>query len=84
MSALVNTERHLWLNLSGINEKNKTFLLNAPVSPLGLFGDTVDSVVTKFTKVKSMSEYSHGFQRNVKGPLSSMLKAPRAGFLAFP
>lgn len=28
MAALVATERHLWLNLSGIKEKEKSFLLN--------------------------------------------------------
>lgn len=34
------TERHLWLNLSGIWEKDRTFLLDAPLSPSGLFGDS--------------------------------------------
>lgn len=37
MAALVVTERHLWLNLSGIREKDKMFLLHAPLSHSGLF-----------------------------------------------
>lgn len=40
MAPLVAMERHLWINLSGIKEKHKTFLLNALLSPSGLFGDS--------------------------------------------
>ena len=39
MASLVTAERHLWLNLTGIKDKDRTFLLDAPVSPSGLFGD---------------------------------------------
>ncbi|ROI84191.1 hypothetical protein DPX16_19963 [Anabarilius grahami] len=39
MAAMVSTERHLWLNLTGIKDKDRVFLLDAPVSPSGLFGD---------------------------------------------
>lgn len=31
--ALVAMERHLWLNLSAIKEKDKSFLMDAPLSP---------------------------------------------------
>ena len=48
MAALVATERHLWLNLSAIKDKDKFVLLDAPLSPSGLFGDAVKSVVDKF------------------------------------
>ena len=47
MAALVATERHLWLNLSEIKDKEKHFLLDAPVSTSGLFGDAVNSAVIK-------------------------------------
>ncbi|CAM4623010.1 unnamed protein product [Leuciscus chuanchicus] len=47
MAALVATERHLWLNLSDIKEKEKHVLLDAPVSTVGLFGDAVNSAVAK-------------------------------------
>ncbi|CAM4607827.1 unnamed protein product [Leuciscus chuanchicus] len=47
MAALVATERHLWLNLSDIKDKEKHVLLDAPVSTEGLFGDAVNSAVAK-------------------------------------
>ncbi|CAM4622583.1 unnamed protein product [Leuciscus chuanchicus] len=47
MAALVATERHLWLNLSDIKDKEKHVLLDAPVSTQGLFGDAVNSAVAK-------------------------------------
>ncbi|KAI2667000.1 Gag-Pol polyprotein [Labeo rohita] len=34
MSALVSTERHLWLNLTGIKEKDRVFLLDSLFLPL--------------------------------------------------
>ncbi|KAI2664143.1 Iporin [Labeo rohita] len=34
MAAMVSTERHLWLNLMGIKERERAFLLDAQVSPL--------------------------------------------------
>ncbi len=33
MAAMVATERHLWVNLADIGEKEKGFLLDTPVSP---------------------------------------------------
>ncbi len=48
MAALVATERHLWLNLSNIKGKDKNFLMDAPISPSGLFGGAVNSVVERF------------------------------------
>ncbi len=34
MAALVATQRHLWLTLSQISEKDRFFLLDAPISTL--------------------------------------------------
>ena len=56
MSALVSTERHLWLNLTGIKEKERLFLLDSPISPSGLFGDSVNTVVDRFREVKKHEE----------------------------
>ncbi|CAM4628207.1 unnamed protein product [Leuciscus chuanchicus] len=47
MAALVATERHLWLDLSDIKDKEKYVLLDTPVSTQGLFGDAVNSAVAK-------------------------------------
>ncbi|KAI2663288.1 Transposon Tf2-6 polyprotein [Labeo rohita] len=56
MAAMVSTERHLWLNLTGIKERDRSFLLDAPVSPSGLFGDAVNSVVTRFREARRHEE----------------------------
>ncbi len=47
MAALVAAERHLWLTLSDIKDRDRVFLLDAPLSPSGLFGDAVDAVVDR-------------------------------------
>ncbi|MGL5405218.1 MAG: hypothetical protein ACRDAX_00050, partial [Propionibacteriaceae bacterium] len=60
MAALVATERHLWLNLSSIKEKDKSFLMDAPLSPSGLFGDAVTSVVDRFQEA---SKQAAAFQK---------------------
>lgn len=55
MAALVATERHLWLNLSDIKEKDKAFLLVALLPPSGLFGNAVSLVVKRFQEAKRQS-----------------------------
>lgn len=55
MAALVVTERHLWLNLADIGEKEKSFLLDAPVSPSELFGTSIEAVVRKFREANAGS-----------------------------
>lgn len=52
MAVPIALERHLWLNLSNIKEKDKSFLLDATLSPPGLFGDAVNSVIERFQEVK--------------------------------
>ncbi len=53
MARSVAAERHLWLNLTEISEKEKVFLLDAPISQSGLFGEAVSSVVEKFRSCPS-------------------------------
>lgn len=55
MAGLISVERHLWLNLTDIKEKDKSFLMDAPVSRDGLFGEAVTSVVEKFRAAKQQS-----------------------------
>ncbi len=55
MAGSVAAERHLWLNLTEIREKEKVFLLDAPISQSGLFGEVVSSVVEKFRSAKTQS-----------------------------
>lgn len=61
MAALVSTERHLWLNLSDIKDKDRSFLLDAPISHEGLFGDAVNEVVERFQENKKQSEAFKSF-----------------------
>ncbi|KAL0153424.1 hypothetical protein M9458_051262 [Cirrhinus mrigala] len=56
MAAMVAAERHLWLNLMGIKDRDKIFFLDAPVSSSGLFGDSVNTVVTRFREAKRHAE----------------------------
>ncbi len=42
-------ERHLWLNLTEIREKEMALLLDTSISSSGLFGDAVNAVVDKST-----------------------------------
>ncbi|KAL0148327.1 hypothetical protein M9458_056389 [Cirrhinus mrigala] len=58
MAALVATERHLWLTLSDMKEKDRVFLLDAPLSPSGLFGDAVNSVVDRYQEARKRRKQS--------------------------
>ncbi len=55
MAALVALERHLWLNLTEIREKEKVFLMDAPILQSGLFGEAVSAVMDKFRSAKTQS-----------------------------
>lgn len=53
MAAMVATERHLLINLADIREKEKQFLLDAPVSSSELIGTSIEMVVSKFREVRA-------------------------------
>ncbi len=63
MAASVAAERHLWLNLTEIREREKVFLMDAPISQSGLFGDS-DSVFrqseSELTEDGSITNTYHG------------------------
>ncbi|KAI2647838.1 Transposon Ty3-G Gag-Pol polyprotein [Labeo rohita] len=60
MAALVAAERHLWLTLSNMKEKDRVFLLDAPLLPAGLFGDAVNAVVDRYQEARKQAA---AFQR---------------------
>ncbi|KAI2649150.1 Retrovirus-related Pol polyprotein from transposon 17.6 [Labeo rohita] len=60
MAAMVAAERHLWLTLSDMKEKDRVFLLDAPLVPSGLFGDAVNSVVDRYQEARKQAA---AFQR---------------------
>lgn len=55
MAALVAMERHLWLKLSNIKERDKSFLLDAPLSSSSLFSDSVNMVIDRFQEAKKQA-----------------------------
>lgn len=55
MAPLVETERYLWLNLSCIKDRDRTFILDASLSPTGLFGNPVSLIVERFQEAKRQS-----------------------------
>lgn len=61
MAVMVGTERHLWINLTAIWKKREDFLLDAPLSPAGLFGTSVEAVVDKFRETKVQSAAFRAF-----------------------
>lgn len=72
MAAMVVTERHLWLDLSSLKESDKIFLLNAPISPFGLFGNAVDEVLERFEQDKRLFPVLRQFlPRRVQEPAAS-------------
>ncbi len=76
MAASVVAERHLWLNLTEIREKEKVFLMDAPISQSGLFGEAVSAVVDKFRSAKTQSAARKQFMprraRDFSTPSSSV------------
>ncbi|KAL0159829.1 hypothetical protein M9458_043554, partial [Cirrhinus mrigala] len=86
MAALVAAERHLWLTLSDMKEKDRVFLLDAPLAPSGLFGDAVNSVIDS-GGVSAVSpswagaapaEYQLLIQGSTKADLRVVLQAKRS------
>ncbi len=76
MAGSVAAECHLWLNLTEIREKEKEFLLDAPISQSGLFGEAVSTVVDKFRSAKTQSAALKQFMprrsRDYSTPSSSL------------
>ncbi len=59
-AALVVAERHLWLTLSDIKDRDRVFLLDALLSPPGLFGEAIGAVVDWHQEAKKQAT---AFQR---------------------
>ena len=56
MASLTVTERHLWLTLADMSERERAVFLNAPLSPTGLFGPAVSGIVDRFSEVQKASQ----------------------------
>ncbi len=56
MSTMVVQERHLWLNLVEMKDVDKARFLDAPISQVGLFSDTVEGFAQQFSAVQQQTE----------------------------
>ncbi len=56
MGFMVVLQRHLWLNLADLKEADRKVLLNAPVTPSGLFGDAVESITEWFAEAQKRAK----------------------------
>ncbi len=56
MSTMVVQERHHWLNLVAMKDVDKAHFLDAPISPAGLFGDTIEGFAQQFSAVQQQTE----------------------------
>ncbi|KAL0149536.1 hypothetical protein M9458_055063, partial [Cirrhinus mrigala] len=61
MASLVVLERHLWLTLTEIKDADKVPFLDAPVSPTGLFGPTVEGFAERFSAAQKRSQAMRHF-----------------------
>ncbi len=56
MGFMVVLQRHLMLNLADLKEADRKVLLNAPVTPSGLFGDAVESITDRFAEAQKRAK----------------------------
>ncbi|XP_056608266.1 uncharacterized protein LOC130425869 [Triplophysa dalaica] len=80
MGFMVVLHRHLWLTLADLKDADRKSLLNAPITPSGLFGDVVESVVERFGETQKRAKaMSHVLPRRSYQPgrPNSTLLPPR-------
>ncbi|KAI2652720.1 ORF V: Enzymatic polyprotein [Labeo rohita] len=61
MASLVVLERHLWLTLTEIKDADKVPFLDAPISPTGLFGPSVEGFAERFSAAQKSSQAMQHF-----------------------
>ncbi len=59
MAVLVVEQRHLWLTLSDMKENDRVFLMDAPITPFGLFGDAVNSIIDRYQEARKQRFLPH-------------------------
>lgn len=56
MASTVVAQRHLWLTLLDVPEKDRAVYLDEPVSAEGLFGKSLDAIQAKFETRQKQTE----------------------------
>ncbi len=83
MGFMVVQQRHLWLTLADLKDADRKVLLNAPITPSGLFGDAVESIIERFAeaqkRAKAMSHVMprRSFQPPSRSRSSSATRPPQ-------
>ncbi len=83
MGFIVVQQRHLWLTLADLKDADRKVLLNAPITPSGLFGDAVESIIERFAeaqkRAKAMSHVmpTRSFQPPSRSRSSSATRPPQ-------
>ncbi len=85
MGFMVVQQRHLWLTLADLKDADRKVLLNAPITPSGLFGDAVESIIERFAEAQKCAKaMSHVMPRRSFQPpsrsrsSSAMMKGEKA------
>ncbi len=81
MAAMVAVERHLWLTLSDMKDKDRVCLLDAPLSSSGLFGDAFRRRVNKRRRSRGSSLAALGLRGLLGGSSPRRVLAPHTGRL---
>ncbi|KAI7814652.1 hypothetical protein IRJ41_023079 [Triplophysa rosa] len=69
MASTVVAQRHLWLTLANLPERDQSAFLNAPFSPSGLFGEGLGTFQVRFEYSKKQAESLRGWMpRRFNGP----------------
>ncbi|XP_062409095.1 uncharacterized protein LOC134100063 [Sardina pilchardus] len=79
MGLTVVAQRHLWLNLSKVPDKDRHAFLDAPVDPSGLFGSAVQAMQTRCESKKKENEaFSYLLPRRLAPSTSTSAAAQRS------
>ncbi len=71
MGFMVVQQRHLWLTLADLKDADRKVPLNAPITPSGLFGDAVESIIERFAEAQKRAKaMSHVMPRRSFQPPS--------------
>ena len=78
MASTVVAQRHLWLTLSDLPDRDRAVYLDEPVSAEGLFGQSLNAIQTKFELRKKQTEALSSIipRRDVKPKQPASLRRP--------
>ncbi|XP_066524828.1 uncharacterized protein [Hoplias malabaricus] len=84
MASTVVAQRHLWLTMSDMSERDRVSYLDEPVSSAGLFGHSLEAIQAKFEARKKQTEALRSIlpRREAKQKPAWVARKPATPFLA--